>query len=80
MLTKCAKSCPAGCPYPLGGKGPKVTAVVRDAWLQDDLGAFVAVFKAHLVEPHEARWVCCEIWFGLVWFGGCGTSTKHQGD
>ncbi|GFH13805.1 melibiase, partial [Haematococcus lacustris] len=28
---------------------------VRDAWQQDDLGPHVALFTAHLVEPHEAR-------------------------
>ncbi|KAL6751317.1 glycoside hydrolase superfamily [Haematococcus lacustris] len=55
MLSKCLASCPEACPRPLGDPGPKATALVRDAWHQDDLGPHVALFTAHLVEPHEAR-------------------------
>lgn len=55
MLDRCPKSCPGGCPEPQEAPGPKATAVVRDSWQREDLGAFTARWVAHLVEPHAAR-------------------------
>lgn len=55
MLDRCPRSCPKGCPHPLDAPGPKASAVVRDAWQREDLGAFVSRWSAHLVEPHAAR-------------------------
>jgi hypothetical protein len=39
------------------GCHPQATALVRDAWGEDDLGPATAQLTAKLVEPHEARWV-----------------------
>jgi len=55
MLNQCRRSCPEGCPHALETPGPKATALLRDAWLEEDLGAFTGKWQAHLVEPHEAR-------------------------
>ncbi len=55
MLNKCMASCPNACPKAAGPPGPKATAMVRDAWAEDDLGPHAAEYTAHLVEPHEAR-------------------------
>ena len=41
MLDKCPLSCPAGCNHPIEPPGPKASAVIRDAWEREDLGAFV---------------------------------------
>lgn len=54
MIDKCKKSCNA-CPTSADDGGPKATALIRDAWQEETLGPFLASFKAHLVEPHEAR-------------------------
>ncbi|GIL59411.1 hypothetical protein Vafri_14096 [Volvox africanus] len=57
MLEKCPHSCPEGCPQPLEPPGPKATALVRDLWLEEDVGVFTGHFTARKVEPHEARFV-----------------------
>ncbi|KXZ45330.1 hypothetical protein GPECTOR_56g427 [Gonium pectorale] len=57
MLDACPYSCPDGCPHPIDPPGPKSTALVRDLWLQEDVGVFTARFTALKVEPHEARLV-----------------------
>ncbi|GIL89215.1 hypothetical protein Vretimale_18589 [Volvox reticuliferus] len=57
MLEKCPHSCPEGCPPPLEPPGPKATALVRDIWLEEDMGVFTGHFTARKVEPHEARFV-----------------------
>ncbi|PNW88365.1 hypothetical protein CHLRE_01g026250v5 [Chlamydomonas reinhardtii] len=57
MLDTCPYSCPDGCPHPLDPPGPKATALVRDIWLEEDVGLFTARFTAAKVEPHEARFV-----------------------
>ncbi|KAF5825953.1 hypothetical protein DUNSADRAFT_5692, partial [Dunaliella salina] len=55
MWAQCRTSCPAACPKDPLPPGPKATAIVRDAWMEDDLGPATGLFRAHLVEPHEAR-------------------------
>ena len=55
MLDRCPVSCPAGCAHPIEPPGPRASAVVRDAWMREDLGAFTGKWNAHLVEPHAAR-------------------------
>ncbi|GAX82413.1 hypothetical protein CEUSTIGMA_g9841.t1 [Chlamydomonas eustigma] len=55
MLATCPFSCPEGCPFSTLPAGSQATAVVRDAWQREDLGAFTSRWLAHLVEPHAAR-------------------------
>ncbi|GFR39915.1 hypothetical protein Agub_g421, partial [Astrephomene gubernaculifera] len=57
MLDACPLSCPDGCPHPVDPPGPKATALVRDLWLEEDVGVFTGRFTALKVEPHEARLV-----------------------
>ncbi|KAG2482926.1 hypothetical protein HYH03_018204 [Edaphochlamys debaryana] len=57
MMDMCPFSCPDGCPHALDPPGPKATALVRDLWLEEDVGVFTGRFTAAKVEPHEARFV-----------------------
>ena len=53
MKAGCIKSCNA-CP-PVIYEGRQATALVRNAWEQEDLGLFTALYTARHVESHEAR-------------------------
>ena len=53
MRANCRRSCDA-CP-PAIYEGPQATALVRDAWEEEDLGTHVALYTARHVESHEAR-------------------------
>jgi len=53
MRANCRRSCDA-CP-PAIYDGPQATALVRDAWEEEDLGTHVALYTARHVEAHEAR-------------------------
>eukprot|EP00798_Chlamydomonas_sp_ICE-L_P030618 gene30618-35629_t len=55
MLSTCLRSCPLGCPHAIDPPGPKATALVRDAWMEEDLGPAVGKFVADHVDPHDCR-------------------------
>ncbi|KAK3255501.1 hypothetical protein CYMTET_35318 [Cymbomonas tetramitiformis] len=54
MMGACLKSCPNACDSP-DDLGPQATALVRDAWMESNVGMFTGGMEVTHVEAHEAR-------------------------